>query len=116
MVSSNYSATCYLGVDVGGGGRGKDDMEPLNGTMRIDSSGINKNATFEQVVELARTAPGILTKTGTMHPLGSQANIILKTGGGKWYLKKFPIDEIESLFTPQSPRRKEFKLWVVVFN
>jgi len=50
FTNGSYSATCYLGVDIRGGGR-KDDIEPLNRTMLIDLSGINKNATFEQVVE-----------------------------------------------------------------
>ena len=113
MARTNYSATCYLGVNIGGA---MDDMEPLNGEMRIDASGINKNATFEGVVELARTATGLLTKTGNMHHLGAQANIIIKAGGGKWYLKKFPTDGIEHRLTSQPLGRKEFKLWVIVFN
>jgi hypothetical protein len=72
-----YIETRY-GVDIG---CYKNDLEPLNGVGRVGDSGIDKTLPLWRVMELAYEI---------------RANIIIKAGrNAKWYLKRFPTEEIE---------------------
>lgn len=76
------------------------DIDPLNNKGRVGKRGINKNFTLETLVELAYEV---------------DANIIIKTGqNAKWYLKKFPIDNIENEICKQSWRdTSRTTMWII---
>ena len=58
------------------------DIDPLNNKGKVGKRGIDKNFTLEKLIELAYEV---------------DANIIIKSGpNAKWYLKKFPIHDIEN--------------------
>jgi len=68
------------------------DIAPLNreGCTGKDA-GVNKNYTFMQVVKLAKNCG---------------ANIIVKNGKGKWYLKRCKKGEIQERIEKQACREK----------
>ena len=71
------------GVDVGF----HNNIQPINGEgVTGKNNGINKNFTFEMVLEIAyKIEPS------------KRPNIIVKAGKkAMWYLKKVPVEEIEN--------------------
>ena len=77
----------HIGVDVGFHG---SNLEPLNGKGRIGKAGIDKNYTLEQMVKLAYEI---------------KANVIVKSGPrAKWYLKRFPVCDINREIEKQAWR------------
>lgn len=70
---------CINGVDAGYHG---SNIDPINREGCVGKSGIDKTFSFEQVLELASK-------------LEEKPNIIVKGGpNAKWYLKRFPRDDI----------------------
>lgn len=77
------------GVDVGYQG---DNMCSKECDGRVGKAGIDKSFTLERVLELA-------------YKMEVKPNILVKAGpNAKWYLKRFPIDEIETEIEKQKWR------------
>jgi hypothetical protein len=75
-----------VGVDVG---YNNSNLHPANGEGRVGMSGIDKNYTFEMVLELAYNMP-------------TKPNIIIKAGpNAKWYIKQFQKDTLEEEINKQ---------------
>ena len=76
------------------------DIDPLNNKGKVGKRGIDKNFTLEKLIELAYEV---------------DANIIIKSGtNAKWYLKKFPVDEIENEISKQSWRDvTRTTMWII---
>jgi len=69
------------GVDIG---YHKSNLHPKNGEGCVGKSGINKDFSLVQVIELA-------------YKMEERPNIIIKAGqNAKWYLKKFYLDDLDS--------------------
>ena len=86
------------GVDVGWH---NTNLEPLNGVGRVGKAGIDKTYTLEQVFHLAYEI---------------KANVIIKAGkNAKWYLKRFPINEIEDEIRKQQNWRDTSRstMWII---
>lgn len=70
------------GVDVG---YHKENLHPKNGDGCVGKSGINKDYTLSQVIELA-------------YKMEEKPNIIIKAGkNAKWYFKKFDLDDADTI-------------------
>jgi len=76
------------------------DIDPLNNKGKVGKRGIDKNFTLEKLIELAYEV---------------DANIIIKSGpNAKWYLKKFPIHDIENEISKQSWRdTSRTTMWII---
>ena len=76
------------------------DIDPLNNKGKVGKRGIDKNFTLEKLIELAYEV---------------DANIIIKSGqNAKWYLKKFPIHDIENEICKQSWRDiSRTTMWII---
>ena len=79
------------------------DLEPLNGMGRIGASGIDKNYSLNQLIELA---------------YGIKANIIVKAGkNAKWYLKRVPKNEILDDIEKQGYRdTSRYTMWIIEWD
>ena len=78
-------------------------IEPLNSVGRIGKEGIDKTYTLERVIELANEV---------------NANIIIRSGrNAKWYLKRFPYNEIDERIEKQMRFRREscrlYSMWII---
>ena len=79
----------YQGIDVG---YHNANLHPENGEGRVGKSGIDKNYTLAQMLELA-------------YNMKEKPNILVKAGkNAKWYIKKFDKNIIESEIKKQSWR------------
>lgn len=69
-----------------------DNIHPVNGEGRVGKSGINKEFTLPQMVELA-------------YSMEEKPNILIKAGpNAKWYLKKFDTKVLDSEIEKQNWR------------
>jgi hypothetical protein len=80
-----------------------NNLEPLNNIGRVGKSGIDKNLSFEKIIEFAYEI---------------NANIIVKAGkNAKWYLKKFPINNIEDEIAKQKWRdTSRATIWIIEWD
>jgi hypothetical protein len=87
------------GVDIG---YHNTNLHPENRQGCVGESGIDKNYTFEQVLELA-------------YNMKEKPNIIVKAGrNAKWYLKKIQIEEIESAIEKQKWRKTHnYEMYII---
>jgi hypothetical protein len=81
------------------------NLHPSNGEGRVGKSGIDKNYTLEQMIDLA-------------YRMEEKPNIIIKAGkNAKWYLKKFDFDTIEDEINNQSWRDlSRCVMYIIVWN
>ena len=89
-----------IGVDIG---YHKSNLHTVNGVGRVGKSGIDKNYTLNQVIELV----------SEMTP---RPNIIVKAGkNAKWYLKRFPINDIDVGIETQQQWRDTSRatMWII---
>ena len=77
-----------------------DSIRPLNNKGCIGKYGIDKNYSLDKLIELAYEV---------------DANIIIKSGtNAKWYLKKFPLNEIDKEISKQSWRDiSRTTMWII---
>ena len=81
--------TKMKGVDIG---YHQSNIHPPNGEGCVGKSGINKDYTFEMVLDLA-------------YKMNPKPNIIIKGGKkAKWYLKRIPIETINDAIIKQNWR------------
>ena len=80
----------------------ESNLEPLNGVGKVGKTGIDKTFSLERVIKLA-------------HEIN--ANIIIKAGpNAKWYLKRFPLDELDREIAKQAWRNtSRATMWIVEF-
>ena len=79
-----------LGCDVG---YNSSNLHPTNGEGRVGVSGIDKNYTLGQILELA-------------YKMEQKPNILIKAGpNAKWYIKKFDPSVIEEEIEKQNSWR-----------
>ena len=90
------------GVDVG---YHQSNLHPEDGEGRVGKSGIDKNYTLGQILGLA-------------YSMRERPNIIIKGGkNAKWYLKKFPLNELENEIEKQSWRDNSNRImWVIEWD
>jgi len=88
-----------IGVDIG---YHESNLHPQNRDGCVGKSGIDKTYTLEQVIR----------KANEMNP---RPNIIIKAGkNAKWYLKRFPKNEINAEIEKQSWRdTSRATMWIV---
>ncbi len=91
-----------IGVDVG---YHKSNLQPQNRDGCVGKSGIDKTYTLEQVIR----------KANDMNP---RPNIIIKAGkNAKWYLKRFPNNEIDVEIEKQKWRdTSRATMWIVEWD
>jgi hypothetical protein len=78
-----------IGVDVG---YHSSNIDPINREGCVGKNGIDKSFTLEKIIELA-------------YKTNEKPNIIIKGGpNAKWYLKRFPKEEIETEIEKQKWR------------
>ena len=78
------------GVDVG---YNSSNLHPVNGEGRVGVSGINKDYTLVQMIDLA-------------YRMDQKPNILIKAGpNAKWYIKKFDPSVIEEEIEKQQSWR-----------
>ena len=78
-----------IGVDIG---YTNDNLHPINKEGCVGKSGIDKNFTLTQMIELA-------------YSMKEKPNIIIKAGpNAKWYIKKFDVKILENEIKKQSWR------------
>jgi len=77
-----------------------DIIKPLNNEGCIGKNGIDKSFSLDKLINMAYEV---------------NANIIIKSGtNAKWYLKKFPVDEIENEISKQSWRDvTRTTMWII---
>ncbi len=84
-----YIKEVRRGVDVG---YTSSSLHPADGEGRKGKQGIDGSFTLEQVIALARRMP-------------DKPNIVIKSGvNAKWYLKRFPLEELEGEIVKQQWR------------
>jgi hypothetical protein len=91
-----------IGVDVG---YHESNLQPQNRDGCVGKSGIDKTYTLEQVIR----------KANDMNP---RPNIIIKAGkNAKWYLKRFPNNEIDVEIEKQKWRdTSRATMWIVEWD
>lgn len=74
------------GVDIGHG----DDLHPVNGEGRVGKSGMDKNLTLSEILEI-------------VYNMEQKPNILIKAGiNAKWYIKNCVPSEIDSKIEKQN--------------
>jgi len=80
----------------------ESNIRSLNDVGKVGKRGIDKTYSLARVLELAREV---------------DANIIIKAGkNAKWYLKRFPVDDLDREIAKQDWRNtSRCTMWVVEF-
>ena len=87
------------GVDIG---YNNSNLHPNDREYCVGKAGINKNLSFEQIIDIA-------------YKMNPRPNIIVKGGpNAKWYLKKFDKNEIEEGIEKQKWRDNRNRImWII---
>ena len=86
------------GVDVG---FHESNLHPANGEGRVGKSGLDKHLSLERILEIAYQMDD---------------NIIIKAGPrAKWYIKRFPLESIDTAIEKQKNWRNISRstMWII---
>ncbi|MBI95841.1 hypothetical protein CL656_01700 [bacterium] len=88
-----------FGVDVG---FNESNLHPKDGEGRVGKGGIDKNYTLNDVLKLA-------------YKMDEKPNIIVRGGSrSKWYLKRFPLENLEKEIVKQKKWRDcKVNMWII---
>lgn len=92
-----------IGSDVG---FHESNLRPKNGEGCVGKSGLDKNLSFQEILEI-------------VYKMDEKPNVIIKSGPrGKWYLKRCPMNLIDIEIEKQRSWRdiSRCTMWIIVWD